>query len=90
MLLLMAATQSGYTLTLESCRALSWAPVFFSFFINDLPKKISLSVTLVADDYMLYNQVEKPEDAEQLQQDLDTLRNWENTWWMEFNVEKWK
>ena len=37
---------------------------------------------------MLYNQIEKPEDAEQLQRDLDTLRNWEKTWLMEFNVEK--
>ena len=63
-------------------------PLLFLLFINDLPRNITSSVRLFADDCILYRTVESPEDAKKLQQDLDTLRRWEKTWQMEFNADK--
>ena len=63
-------------------------PLLFLLFINDLPNKITSTVRLFADDCVLYRSVEKPVDSEKLQQDLDTLCEWEKTWQMEFNADK--
>ena len=63
-------------------------PLLFLLFIIDLPRNITSPVRLFADDCILYRTVEKPEDAEKLQQDLDTLRRWEKTWQMEFTADK--
>ena len=61
-------------------------PLLFLLFINDLPCNITSSVRLFADDCILYRTVEKLDDSEKLQQDLDTLCKWEKTWQMEFNT----
>ena len=59
-------------------------PVFFQFFINDLPDNIGSSVCLFADDYVLYKTVKSPMDCQILQDDPNSLVQWplETDWQM--------
>ena len=63
-------------------------PVLFLIFINDLPENIRSSVRLFADDCVLYRNVESPTDCQILQDDLNSLAQWEADWQMKFNVAK--
>ena len=63
-------------------------PVLFLIFINDLPENIRLSVRLFADDCVLYRNIESPMDCQILQDDLNSLAQWETDWQMKFNVDK--
>ena len=63
-------------------------PVLFLIFINDLPENIRSSVRLFADDCVLYRNIESPMDCQILQEDLNSLAQWETDWQMKFNVAK--
>ena len=63
-------------------------PVLFLIFINDLPENIRSSVRLFADDCVLYRNIESPTDCQFLQEDLNSLAQWEADWQMKFNVAK--
>ena len=64
-------------------------PLLFLAFISDLPEKMTHSSTrLFADDCILYRKITTPEDATLLQQDLNSLQDWEKTWMMEFHPDK--
>ena len=64
-------------------------PLLFLAFINHLPEKVTHSSTrLFADDCILYRKITTPEDATLLQQDLNSLQDWEKTWMMEFHLDK--
>ena len=52
-------------------------PVLFLIFINDLPENIRSSVRLFADDCVLYRKIESPTDCQILQDDLNSLSQWE-------------
>ena len=60
----------------------------FSIFINDLPDNIRSSVRLFADDCVLYRNIKCPMDCQILQDDLNSLAQWEADWQMKFNVAK--
>ena len=63
-------------------------PTLFLIYINDLGDGIKATVRLFADDTMLYSQISCITDANQLQEDLDKLEEWESKWQMAFNVDK--
>ena len=63
-------------------------PLDFLLFINDLPESLSCNVRLFADDCILYTNISSDEDAARLQEDLDRLTQWQNTWQMMFNPDK--
>ena len=63
-------------------------PVLFLIFINDLPENIRSSVRLFADDGVLYRNIESATDCQILQDDLNSLAQWEADWQMKFNVAK--
>ena len=63
-------------------------PVLFLIFINDLPENIRSSVRLFADDCVLYRNIESHTDCQILQDDLNSLAQWEADWQMKFNVAK--
>ena len=63
-------------------------PILFLIFINDLPENIRSSVRLFADDCVLYRNIESPVDCQILQDDLNSLAQWETDWQMKFNVAK--
>ena len=63
-------------------------PVLFLIFINDLPDNIRSSVRLFADDFVLYRNIKTLSDCQILQDDLNSLGQWETDWQMKFNVAK--
>ena len=62
--------------------------VLFLIFINDLPENIRSSVRLFADDCVLYRNKKSPIDCQILQDDPNSLAQWETDWQMKFNVAK--
>ena len=63
-------------------------PLLFLLFVNDLPRGISSSIRLFADDCLLYRTINDIGDGLSLQRDLDALSKWEKDWQMAFNIEK--
>ena len=63
-------------------------PVLFLIFINDLPDNIRSSVRLFADDCVLYRNINSLTDCQILQEDLNSLAQWETELQMKFNVAK--
>jgi len=63
-------------------------PYLFLFYINDISQDLHSTVRLFADDTMIYLTVSNERDAGLLQQDLNTLSQWADTWMMEFHPQK--
>ena len=62
--------------------------VLFLIFSNDLSDNIRSSVCLFADDCVLYRNIKFPIDCQILQDDLNSLAQWETDSQMKFNVAK--
>ena len=62
--------------------------LLFLAYIKDMPEGIRSKVKLFADDSLVYRKISNKSDCEELQQDLDKLREWEKKWQMAFNAEK--
>ena len=63
-------------------------PLLFLLYINDIGDSISSPIRLFADDSLLYRRVNNANDALKLQQDLDRIVKWSDTWQMQFNPSK--
>ena len=63
-------------------------PLMFLLYINDITKDINSPLRLFADDCLLYRVINSAEDANMLQEDLNRLSEWENTWQLRLNVSK--
>ena len=63
-------------------------PILFLVYINDLPDTVKSQVRLFADDTAAYLAITKLAKSKQLQDDLDTLQEWEIDWDMELNPGK--
>jgi hypothetical protein len=63
-------------------------PLLFLTYINDLPEHTQSEARLFAGDCLLFRKITKTTDAEQLQQDLTLLQNWEQQWQIEFHPQK--
>ena len=57
--------------------------------INDIAENINSNIRLFADDCVVYRHIDSPQDHLILQEDLNTLAEWSDTWQMEFNVDKY-
>ena len=61
-------------------------PLLFLIYINDLEDDIKSQIRFFADDTMLYSIVRNPTiTSNQLNQDLETIRQWAYQWKLEFN-----
>jgi hypothetical protein len=65
-------------------------PVLFLIFINDLPNVVKGIVKIFADDTKLFDTVQDEDRCRQLQNDLDLLCDWSDTWKLRFNADKCK
>ena len=66
------------------------SPLLLLCFINELPDKITSKICLYADDVLLYSTINSVEDCYNLQEDLNTLNKWSQTWKMTFNTSKYE
>jgi hypothetical protein len=57
----------------------------FLVYVNDLLSNVNATGRLFADDCLLYRTIKTTDDAVSLQNNLDTLQQWEKDW---FNPEK--
>lgn len=65
-------------------------PVLFIIFINDIDNGIDSNVLKFADDLKIFRKVETTNDHKLLQDDLDKIVKWSETWQMKFNFGKCK
>ena len=63
-------------------------PCLFLFYINDIAQNLHSTTRLFADDTMIYMAMKNESEAKLMQQDLDTLQDWEKKWMMEFHPDK--
>ena len=60
-------------------------PTLFIYFINDLPNVTNLNTKIFADDTKVYNSVTNDEDRAKLQEAIDNMYKWTQTWLLKFN-----
>ena len=66
-------------------------PLLFLIYINDLEENIKSQIRFFADDTMLFSVVQNPTStANELNQDLETIRKWAHQWKLEFNPDPTK
>lgn len=65
-------------------------PLLFLIYINDLPLNLTSSIRLFADDCVIYRRITDTDDQALLQQDLNIISLWCNTWQLEINLNKTK
>ena len=65
-------------------------PLLFIVFINDIVDEISSHIYLFADDTKLFRVIKQENDREILQEDIDKLVAWSETWLLSFHPDKCK
>jgi len=60
----------------------------FLLYINDIDTNITSSICHFANDCVLYKVIKSSQDHFLLQQDLNNLVQWADTWQMKLNIEK--
>ena len=65
-------------------------PHLFLLHINNIHEKVTSTTRLFADDCLLYRPINSVEDEKALQEDLDTMVQWSQSWGMQFNPSKCK
>ena len=65
-------------------------PLLFLLYVKDLPANLQSSVSLFADDALLYGIISNEDDCNRLQDDLLELERWQDRWQMKFNPSKCK
>ena len=63
-------------------------PLLFLLFINDLPDVLKSPCLLYADDLKIWRPISSTEDVATLQEDLNQVVAWSNTWKLPINFEK--
>ena len=63
-------------------------PVLFTLFVNDLPREVTSTVQLFADDMKMYRGIGTGIGHDLLQEDLDRLAAWSLKWMLPLNVAK--
>jgi len=65
-------------------------PLLFLLFVNELPSWIMSDMKKFADDTKVWCKIKSETDSITLQEDLDRLQLWSNTWQLMFNTDKCK
>jgi len=60
----------------------------FLLYINDLPRNITSTIRLYADNTVVYRIIHSTNDIQKLQEDLNILHQWTKDWFMLFNISR--
>ena len=71
-------SSSSITVTSGAPQGMVLGPLLFILYLNDLTEGISSEVRLLADDCILYRDINTLNDHKDLQKDINTLCNWES------------
>jgi hypothetical protein len=63
-------------------------PILFLVYVNDFPDEVQSTVKLFADDSKVYRSIKTTADQETLQEDMNNLMKWSETWLLDFNIAK--
>ena len=63
-------------------------PLLFLIYVNDIPGLCISTTKLFADDTKLYREIKSTDDCKILQEDLNSLSVWSETWLLKFNAGK--
>ena len=63
-------------------------PLLFLIYINDIEQNLTSKIRLFADDSAIYRNINSPNDAKSLQNDIFRLQEWAAKWQMKFNIKK--
>ena len=63
-------------------------PIMFVIYINALPDVVISKSKLFADDAKVYREIHSLDDCNRLQDDLNSLSVWSETWMLRFNAGK--
>ena len=65
-------------------------PILFLVYVNDMPEVIDCVIKMFADDTKLYSKISTEQDKLCLQDSINRIANWTDTWLMQLNIEKCK
>lgn len=65
-------------------------PKLFLLYINDLPDHLTCSVSLYADDTLLFQPVNSVNDSLSFQNNINLISSWSDKWLLDFNTNKCK
>ena len=65
-------------------------PLLFVIYVNELPETVKSTVYLFADDTKIFCSITDHNDPKNLQDDLNILQKWSNTWLLKFHPDKCK
>ena len=64
--------------------------MLFSLYVNDISSIVNSHLLLFADDIKLYRSIKSENDIVLLQEDINKLFSWSNTWLLSFSIPKCK
>ena len=65
-------------------------PLLFLIYVNDIVNNIESQILLFADDTSLFEIIDDPANFIRINNDLEKLNNWAQTWLVTFNPKKTK
>ena len=65
-------------------------PVLFLLYVNNILLMVNSNLLLFTDDIKLYRSIKSEVDITQLQEDINSLFRWSNSWLLTFNIPKCK
>ena len=81
-------SSSSITVTSSVPQGTVLGPLLFIPYLNNLPEGTFSQVRLLADDCILYREINTLNDCQDIQKDINTLCSWESKWQMKFYIDK--
>ena len=65
-------------------------PVLFLLYVNDIPENVKCDIKIFADNTKVWKNIKDSDDCRDLQNNLDSITDWSDTWLLKLHVGKCK